>query len=106
MQDKLVKVHFLEKIILNLCTFPINYWHTTSQLEVDFVLGDHECAIEVKATDNVQNKHFKGLLAFSEEYNNVKKMIVSNDPFVRKYNDIMIYPWKVFLEKLWSHEII
>ncbi|MCB0660531.1 MAG: ATP-binding protein [Saprospiraceae bacterium] len=86
--------------------FPINYWHTTSQLEVDFVLGDHECAIEVKATDNVQNKHFKGLLAFSEEYNNVKKMIVSNDPFVRKYNDIMIYPWKDFLEKLWSHEII
>ncbi|MFZ1523701.1 MAG: AAA family ATPase [Saprospiraceae bacterium] len=86
--------------------FPIQYWHTTSQLEVDFILGDHECAIEVKATDNVQNKHFKGLKSFSEEYIVKNKIIVSNDPFIRKAEDIIIYPWKVFLDKLWVGEII
>lgn len=86
--------------------FPIQFWHTSSHLEVDFVLGDHECAIEIKATDNVHNHHFKGLKSFSEEYTAKKKIIVSNDPFIRKANDIMIYPWKVFLEKLWSDEII
>jgi hypothetical protein len=32
--------------------------------------------------------------------------VVSNDPFIRKVNDIMIYPWRLFLEKLWSDEII
>ena len=80
--------------------------HTTSQLEVDFILGDHECAIEVKATDNVQNKHFKGLKSFSEEYIVKNKIIVSNDPFIRKAEDIIIYPWKVFLDKLWVGEII
>jgi len=75
-------------------------------LEVDFILGDHECAIEVKATDNVHTKHFKGLISFSEEYTVKKKIIVSNDPYIRQANDIMIYPWKLFLEKLWSDEII
>lgn len=48
--------------------YPIAYWRTTSQLEVDFILGDHEVAIEVKSTDNVQSHHLKGLKAFSEEY--------------------------------------
>jgi uncharacterized protein len=86
--------------------FPIQYWHTSSHQEVDFILGDHECAIEVKATDNVQNRHFKGLKAFSEEYSVKNKIIVSNDPFVRQAGDIMVYPWKVFLEKLWGGEVI
>ena len=86
--------------------FPIHYWHTSSQLEVDFILGDHECAIEVKANDNVNNKHFKGLKAFAEEYTVKKQIIVSNDPYIRQANDIMIYPWRVFLEKLWFGEII
>ena len=86
--------------------YPIQFWHTSSQMEVDFVLGDHECAIEVKATDNVHNKHLKGLHSFSEEYTPKHKIVVSNDPFIRKANDIMIYPWKVFLEKLWSGEVI
>lgn len=86
--------------------FPIHYWHTSSQLEVDFILGDHECAIEVKANDNVNNKHFKGLKAFAEEYTVKKQIIVSNDPYIRQANDIMIYPWRVFLEKLWVGEII
>lgn len=86
--------------------FPIKYWHTTSQLEVDFILGDHEVAIEVKSTDNVQNRHFKGLKSFSEEYAAGKQIIVSNDPFIRRSNEILIYPWAVFLEKLWAGEII
>lgn len=43
---------------------------------------------------------------FSEEYIVKNKIIVSNDPFVRKADDIMIYRRKIFLEKLWSGEII
>lgn len=86
--------------------YPIYFWHTTSQMEVDFILGDHECALEVNATDNVQSRHFKGLTAFAEEYNVAKKIIISNDPYVRQSDDIIIYPWKIFFENLWSGEII
>ena len=48
--------------------YPIAYWKTASGFEVDFVLGDHEIAIEVKGTDMVTNKHMKGIRAFKEEY--------------------------------------
>ncbi len=73
---------------------------------VDFILDEHACAIEVKAKDKVQNRYFKGLRAFAEEYTVKNKIIVSNDPFIRQADDIVIYPWKIFLEKLWVGEMI
>jgi uncharacterized protein len=86
--------------------FPISYWRTTSQLEVDFILGDHQLALEIKSTDNVQNKHLNGLRAFNEEYETNRNIVVSLDPYPRKINDIDVLPWKVFLTKLWSGELI
>jgi len=44
--------------------YQISYWRTSSQLEIDFVLGDHEVAIEVKATDNANSRHLNGLRKF------------------------------------------
>ena len=82
------------------------YWRTASQIEIDFVLGDHEVAIEVKATDQATVPHLKGLKAFAEEYDVKKLILVSNDPLPRLVDDIEILPWKVFLERLWKDEII
>lgn len=84
----------------------ISYWRTSSQIEVDFILGEHEVAVEVKGTNNVQPRHLKGLKCFSEEYIVKKQIIVSNDPLERKMGDISVMPWKVFLERLWAGEII
>jgi uncharacterized protein len=87
--------------------YPIYFWRTTSQLEVDFVLGDHQVAIEVKPTDNVQAKHTKGLKAFQEEYKVEKKIVVSLDTLPRLLeNGIQALPWNLFLDKLWSGCII
>lgn len=86
--------------------YKISYWRTTSQLEVDFILGEHQIAIEVKSTDNIQTKHLKGLKCFSEEYMVKKLIAVSNDPFERQIGNIHVMPWKIFLAKLWEGEII
>jgi len=86
--------------------YPIFYWRTTSQLEVDFILGDHEVAIEVKSTDHVDSRHLKGLLAFSEEYEVKKSIVVSNDPLPRLIGNILVLPWQVFLDRLWAEDII
>ncbi len=40
--------------------FPITYWRTSSQFEVDFILGDNEVAIEAKASALVHEGHLKG----------------------------------------------
>ena len=39
----------------------IRYWRLASGIEVDFILGDMEAAIEVKATDRVRPQHLHGL---------------------------------------------
>lgn len=86
--------------------YAISYWRTTSQIEVDFILGDHKVAIEVKGTNNVQTRHLKGLRSFSEEYPVKKLIVVSNDPQARIMGSITVLPWKLFLQQLWNGEII
>ena len=86
--------------------YPVYYWRTASQLEIDFVLGDHEVAIEVKATEQASQRYLKGLKAFAEEYEVKKLILISNDPMPRLVENILILPWKVFLERLWGEEII
>ena len=86
--------------------YDICYWRTASNIEVDFILGDHEVAIEVKSTDHVKSEHLKGLKAFAEEYVVEKKIVVSNDPLPRLMGNILVLPWQVFLEKLCANEII
>lgn len=86
--------------------YPLTYWRTASQFEVDFILGDHQVAVEVKSTDMAAPHHLKGLTAFAEEYKVKELILVSLDPRPRKINNITILPWKIFLERLWSGNLI
>lgn len=86
--------------------YPISYWRTTSQIGVDFILGENEVAIEVKATNMVNSRHIKGLISFAEEYKVKKSIVVSNDPHPRQMGNISVLPWGIFLKKLWEGEII
>lgn len=86
--------------------FPIYYWRTSSGIEVDFILGNHEVALEIKGTENVSNRHLKGLKAFSEEYAVQQSIVVSLDAFPRKLGQISVVPWEQFLEQLWDGKII
>ena len=87
--------------------YPVSYWRTTSGFEVDFVLGDHEIAIEVKATELANESHLKGLRRFREENAVRRALLVSLDPTPRKTQDqIEILPWQAFLKELWAGRIL
>lgn len=86
--------------------YEISYWRTASQIEVDFILGKHQVAIEVKGTDNINPRHLRGLRAFMEEYEVEKAMVVCTEPYARIVDNIHILPWQVFLKQLWSGGII
>jgi predicted AAA+ superfamily ATPase len=84
----------------------INYWRSTSQFEVDFIIGN-ELAIEVKSSDLITERHTKGLLALKEEGIVKKYIVVSNDPEKRTLkNGIEIYPYELFLKELWDHKLL
>ena len=86
--------------------YPVAYWKTASGFEVDFVLGDHELAVEVKSASMVGNRHLKGIRAFKEEHAARHYIVVSMDPQPRKTTDgIDILPWNIFLERLWEDSL-
>ncbi len=86
--------------------FDINFWRTKSGLEVDFILGNGEVAIEVKGTSSVENKNLLPLKNFIEEYSPKKAIIVCNESEERLKGKVRILPYRKFLSALWKGEII
>lgn len=85
--------------------YDVNYWRTASGLEVDFILGGGAAAVEVKGTE-AHRHHFSGMNAFCEEHKVKHAIIVSTDARPRRDGRILIYPWEIFLKKLWAGELI
>jgi predicted AAA+ superfamily ATPase len=79
----------------------LHYWRSTSQFEVDFILGEHT-AIEVKATRSVAQRDLRGLAALAEEKLMKNLILVCQESTPRKVGSILILPWREFLERLWS----
>ncbi len=86
--------------------YDIRFWRTKSGLEVDFVLGDGEVAIEIKGTSRVDARSLRSLRTFVEEYVPRKAFVVCNEPEERIVGAIRIVPWRMFLRMLWSGEVI
>ena len=86
--------------------YDIHFWRTKSGLEVDFVLGNGEVALEVKGASRIENNALRPLRAFIEEYAPKKALVVCNEPAERAVGPIRIVPWKIFLQSLWAGEVI
>jgi len=83
----------------------LSYWRSTSQIEIDCIIGDARVAIEIKSTNEVQTHQCKGLNTFKEEHPNTRTIVVSFDKNTRTLGSIEIIPATIFLEKLWKGEI-
>jgi predicted AAA+ superfamily ATPase len=83
----------------------LSYWRSTSGFEVDFLLSDHT-AIEVKATEQVTDKHLKGLLALKEENSFKRYLLVSLDKRPRTVKGCEVVHLEDFLERLWNKEFV
>ena len=84
----------------------LSYWRTSSGFEVDAIIGNGRVAIEIKATEEIQARHLKGLKAFQEEFPNCRLIAVTFDTRPRITQDVEVFPATEFLKKLWNHEII
>jgi predicted AAA+ superfamily ATPase len=86
--------------------YDVNFWRTKTGLEVDFVLGKGEIAIEVKGSSRINNTDLKPLKAFIQEYNPGKALVVCNEHNPRIHDKIQILPWREFLNMLWGGTLI
>jgi len=86
--------------------YEVNFWRTKSGLEVDFVLGGGEVAVEVKGAARVDKRDLRPLTAFMEEYAPRKALVVCNEREERVHAGIRIMPWTNFLHDLWEGKVI
>jgi predicted AAA+ superfamily ATPase len=86
----------------------ISYWKLTEGREVDFILNDLECAIEVKSSDRISDKHLKGLRELKIEHPQVKRLVlVCNENVSRSTSDkIDILSVSDFITQLWGCKLI
>lgn len=89
----------------------LSYWRTKDGVEVDAVIGNDllggaKLAIEIKSTEDVQNKHLKGLRTFADEHPDCRRIVVALDRFTRRTVDnIEIMYVYDFLRQLWSGKL-
>jgi len=86
--------------------YPINFWKTKTGLEVDFVLGRGEVAIEVKGSSQIDKRDLRPLAAFVEEHSPRLALVVCNERAEWIHDGIRIVPYRTFLQRLWDGQII
>jgi predicted AAA+ superfamily ATPase len=86
--------------------YEIHFWRTKSGLEVDFVLGDGEVAVEVKGTSRVDPSDFRSLHAFIADNRPRHAILVCNERAPRLVDGIEVLPWREFLARLWDGRIL
>ena len=85
----------------------LSYWRLPSGIEVDFLLGDVDLAVEAKSGATITRNHLKGLRALAGEYPDVRRrIVVCTEPRVRRTDDgIDIIPAAEFARRLWAGEL-
>lgn len=85
----------------------LSYWRTSNGYEVNLIVGDMDCAIEVKGTHRVNNKDLKGLRVLSEEHQTGRKVLVAPAASRRQTEDgIDIMSMNDFCLELWADSLI
>ena len=82
------------------------YWQSTSQYEVDLIIGDI-IAIEIKSSNKVIPKQdYKGLRAIAEEKKWKHLLVVSRDEVEQQQYGIQSINWMTFLNNLWTGKYV
>ena len=87
--------------------FDLSYWRLASGIEVDFILGHGQIAIEAKGKSRLSSDDLKGLKNFATDHPDVQRLIVvCCEPAKRLIdNKILVLPWQDFARSLWAGEI-
>lgn len=80
----------------------LHYWRTSTGLEVDFILGDMDVAIEVKSSSKIDERDTKNLQTLREAHRPRRCLLVSTETQVKTIKHIECLPWQTFLEQLWA----
>src|SRR3990167_1799646 len=100
-----------EHFIINQCiqlasyrhrNFRFSYLETKDDAEIDLVVerpGKPILFIEIKSSDNVEERHLATLKTLSRDFGECEAVCLSRDPYPKKIGDIIVYPWNTGVKK-------
>jgi predicted AAA+ superfamily ATPase len=97
--------HELRSFLSYRCdTRALSYWRLASGIEVDFILGEMNIAIEAKSSLRISADHLRSLRTLIEDHPSTKRrIVVCQEPRLRVTEDgIEIMPIKHFIKSLWD----
>lgn len=87
--------------------YDLSYWQLAGGTEVDFILGDMDAAVEVKATSRPTGAHLRGLRTLTEDHAVKRRILVCLLERAQRTDDgIDLLPVAEFCERLWSGRLI
>ncbi len=86
----------------------LSYWRLAGGIEVDFIFGDMEVAIEAKSGTRITRDHLKGLRTLVDDHPRVgRRIVVCSEPRARTTSDgIEILPAAAFVRRLWDGDLL
>jgi uncharacterized protein len=82
----------------------LSYWQLSSGVEVDFIFGDMEVAVEAKSSSRITEDALKGLRELKADFPKVRERIVvcqETQPRIT-HDGIIILPYAQFTQRLWG----
>jgi predicted AAA+ superfamily ATPase len=80
-----------------------SYLRTKDDAEIDLIIErPHQptLLIEIKATDNVSERHAANLNRFAPDFKSAEAILISNDPVIKRFNQVRCIHWSK-----WLHEV-
>lgn len=82
--------------------YQLNFWQTTTKVEVDFIVTGPDCflAVEVKNGSTIHPSDLRGLEIFLEDYPQAQALLLYRGKHRYKERNILCYPVDEFLAKI------
>jgi uncharacterized protein len=106
-----------EHFIINQCiqlasyrhrNFRFSYLETKDDAEIDLVVerpGQKILFIEIKSSTEVESRHLSTLKTLAQDFGECEAICFSRDRYVKKIDNILVYPWEVGVKKYFFEEL-
>lgn len=85
--------------------YRFSYIRTAADVEIDLVVerpGKPLLCVEIKSTDVINEHDISSFCKLTKDINNCEAIVLSQDPFQKKFDHVTCYPWEKGLELVYK----
>ncbi len=87
--------------------FKLSYLRVKEDLEIDLIIERGKRAptlVEIKSANRVDERHAKGLITLGDDFKSPKQYLISNDPDIKRFSNVLACPWTEAINRILSDD--